>query len=133
VEKDAAQEVGSKASWSCDKPTASSHFRVSSYWRLVPERILAEPWKVPSQTAGEQFVTTFLNLCLLINSFHLVVKLSAAPELISKDDVSVMLFDRVPLTNFNFVPIISLAGEYFTHLGLTSIFHTLHSGIFAYS
>ncbi|KAF8802191.1 hypothetical protein BYT27DRAFT_7197275 [Phlegmacium glaucopus] len=46
-------------------------------------------------------------------------QLNAAPELISENDVSAMLFNGIPAAEFNISPIISLAGRYFTHLGLT--------------
>ena len=51
--------------------------------------------------------------------FHLVAKLDAAPELVSENNISMVLFDGVPVKKFDFVPVFLLAGEYFTHLGLT--------------
>jgi hypothetical protein len=50
--------------------------------------------------------------------FHLVSKLKAAPELTSETDVSLMLFNGIQAAKFDCAPIICMAGEYFTHLGL---------------
>ena len=104
--------VRSEPSWHRDKLTAQSYLRVSSSWWVVPERVLAAPWKVPSETAEEQYQ-------IFTTPFHLVDKIKAAPELISEGNVSVMLFKGIPPKNCNYGPIFSLAGEYFTHLGLT--------------
>ncbi len=62
--------------------------------------------------------------------FHLVAKLDAAPEFVSKNDVSMVLFDGVPVKKFNFAPVFLLAGEYFTHLGLTCML--IHFTVEAY-
>ncbi len=45
-------------------------------------------------------------------------------------DVSMVLFNGVPVKNFNFAPIFLLAGEYFTHLGLTCML--IHFTVEAY-
>ena len=73
----------------------------------------------------------FIHSCLL-TPLHLVGELNAAPELISENDVSVVLFNGISAINFNIEPIFSLAGEFFTHLGLTCTFIHFIPGSVAY-
>ena len=97
-------------------------FILSQSPKLIPEQI----WlNVGAILDCRRTVSHFSNSCLSsfsLTPFHLVGKLNAVPELIPEDDVSTILFDGVPAAKFNFAPIISLAGEYFTHLGLTCMF-----------
>ena len=59
-------------------------------------------WKVPSDTAGEQYQVPRFPVFLPMTPFHLVAKLDAAPELVSDNDVS-MVFNGVPVKKFNFL------------------------------